>query len=272
MNTFFISPLIPFSYYIMIQKEKKNPIFNWNEKEQRVLNNINMVFNYDKMLSDDDKYTLINISNKISSQIPDYNKFENNINFYYQSIYTEITNYNFVYYKLLKERNYEQIINPYTVDKINLCIGLSDIGPSKEKFTKIFNTFKIDAEKFDYINKLIDSKNNNVKTISHDIMSKSIIDSKINTITKILSDKSLLYNILDGEDFIPISTEVEINRGDENILKKIDNFKKNIKSDIFVLKPAGGTASDGVGVFNIKELDINMIKSWTSNPDNNKFS
>lgn len=272
MNTFFISPLIPFSYYIMIQKEKNNPIFNWNEQEIKVLKNINMVFNYDKILSDDDKYIIIDISNKISSEIPEYNKFNNNINFYYQSIYTEITNYNFVYYHLLKSRNYEQIINPYSVDKINLCIGLSDIGPSKEKFTTTFNTYKTDEEKFNYINKLINSKDNNVKTISHDIMGKSIIDSKINTITKILSDKSLLYNILDGEDFIPISNEVEINRGDENILKKIDYFKKNIKSDIFVLKPAGGTASDGVGVFNIKELDLNMVKTWTSNPDNNKFS
>ena len=41
MNTFFISPLIPLGFYIIIQKEKNNPVFNWNKDEIDILNIVN---------------------------------------------------------------------------------------------------------------------------------------------------------------------------------------------------------------------------------------
>ena len=33
-NTFFISPLIPLKFYIMIQKEKNNPMLEWTNDEK----------------------------------------------------------------------------------------------------------------------------------------------------------------------------------------------------------------------------------------------
>ena len=55
MNTFFISPLIPLRFYIIIQKEKKNSILQWNNDEIRLLNNINILFDYSNELSDENK-------------------------------------------------------------------------------------------------------------------------------------------------------------------------------------------------------------------------
>ena len=266
MNTFFISPLIPLRFYIIIQKEKNNPILKWNNNEIQLLSNINILFDYSNELSDENKSTIVGIIQKITTNIPEYNNLDEKLTFVNQNTFKEITNYNYVYYYLLKERNYEQIINPYSVDSFNICVGLSDTGPLVELDTSKFKNLEKD------INKLIDSKKDNIKHITYDIMSKSHIDTKINTITKILSNKSVLYNTLNGENFIPISESFEINDEDSVLNNLINNFIDSTKSDYFVIKPAEGTLSDGVGILNKKELNLNLVKTWTNNPDNNKYA
>lgn len=281
MNTFFISPLIPLKFYVMIQKEKNNPIYNWTQDEIKLISNLNKLFDYSKKLTDNDKRTISNIINKIVEKNETYSKFENKLTFVNQDTYKEITNYNFVYYDLLKSRNYEQIFNPYKVSQINFSAGLSDTGPLVDKDVSDFSKLQTDEEKYRYINRIIESKNDNIKNVTFDIMSKSNVDSKINTITKILSNKTVLYHTLKGEDFIPISESFEINYKADGTLedaelseieKVIKNFKNNTQSNYFVIKPSEGTLSDGVGIFNIQDLDINFIKSWIQNPENNKYS
>lgn len=272
MNTFFISPLIPLRFYIIIQKEKKNPLLKWNNDEINLLNNINKLFDYSNELSDKDKNTIINIIEKITNNLLEYKNLEDKLTFVNQNTFKEITNYNYVYYYLLKERNYDQIINPYSVDSINMCVGLSDTGPLVELDTSKFKKLENDEDKFSYIYKLIESKKDNIKHITYDIMSKSHIDSKINTITKILSNKNILYHTLKGENFIPISESFEITNEDFELNNIINNFIKNTQSDYFVIKPAEGTLSDGVGILNKDQLNLNFIKTWTNNTNNNKYS
>lgn len=272
MNTFFISPLIPLKFYIIIQKEKNNPILQWDAEEIKLLSNINILFDYSKELSDDNKEIIANIIKKITDNIPEYNNLAEKLTFVNQNTFKEITNYNYVYYYLLKERNYEQIINPYSVDSINMCVGLSDTGPLVELDTSKFKSLTTDPEKYSYINNLIESKQDNIKHITHDIMSRSHVDSKINTITKILSNKSVLYYTLKGEDFIPLSSSFEITDEDSTLNNLINNFITNTKSKYFVIKPAEGTLSDGVGIFKKDELNLNFIKVWTLNHDNNKYA
>ena len=273
MNTFFISPLIPLGFYIIIQKEKNNPVFNWNKDEIDILNNINILFDYSNHISDDDKNIVYNIVDKIINTLSKYNSL---LNKYYmftnQNTYKEITNYNYIYYNLLKERNYEQIINPYLVNSINMCVGLTDTGPFKDLNISKFKTLNTDIEKFEYIDYLIKLKEQNVKEITFDIMSKSHISSKINIITKILSNKSILYDLLNQETFIPKSDSFEITSDDLALNDIIENFINNIKSDYFVIKPSEGTLSDGVGIFNKNELNLNFVKNWINNPENNKYS
>ena len=272
MNTFFISPLIPLRFYIIIQKEKKNPILQWNNDEIRLLNNINILFDYSNELSDENKRIVVNIIEKITNNLPEYENLDEKLTFVNQNTFKEITNYNYVYYYLLKERNYEQIINPYSVDSINMCVGLSDTGPLVELDTSKFKKLERDTDKFSYINKLIESKKDNIKHITFDIMSKSHIDTKINTITKILSNKSVLYYTLKGENFIPISNSFEISDDDSVLDNLINNFIESTQSDYFVIKPAEGTLSDGVGILNKNQLNLNFVKTWTTNPDNNKYA
>ena len=66
-NTFFISPLIPLKFYIMIQKEKANPSLNWNQDEINFIKNINILFDYDNELSENNKTIVSNIINKITN-------------------------------------------------------------------------------------------------------------------------------------------------------------------------------------------------------------
>ena len=272
MNTFFISPLIPLRFYIIIQKEKKNPLLKWNNDEIQLLNNINILFDYSNELSEENKKTITSIVQKITNNIQEYNNLEEKLTFVNQNTFKEITNYNYVYYYLLKERNYEQIINPYSIDSINMCVGLSDTGPLVELDTSKFRKLEKDTEKFTYINKLIESKKDNIKHITYDIMSKSHIDTKINTITKILSNKSVLYYTLKGENFIPISDSFEISDEDSVLNNIINNFIESTQSDYFVIKPAEGTLSDGVGILNKNELNLNFVRTWISNADNNKYA
>ena len=271
-NTFFISPLIPLKFYIAIQKEKKNSNINFNNDEINFMSNINKLFRYDKILSENDKDTISSIIKKISESDDKYKELSDKLIFVNQNTFKEITNYNYVYYNLLKERNYEQIINPFLVDEIGMSVGLSDAGPLVELNTSTFKSLKDDSEKFKYIDNLIDSKIDNIKFITHDIMSKSRVDSKINTITKILANKSILYYTLRGENFIPISQSFENTDDDSLIENIIINFKSSIQSKYFVIKPAEGTLSDGVGILNIDQLNLNFIKTWITNPDNNKYS
>ena len=271
-NTFFISPLIPLKFYLMIQKEKNNPILKWTFEELNFIENISILFNYENKLSDNNKKIISNIIKKICETIPVYNGLYNKLSFVNQDTYKEITNYNFVYYNLLTQRNYQQIIDPYNVDTINMAVGLSDTGPLVDKDVSEFKQLETDKEKLKYIETIIDSKTDKSSYVTHDIMAKSSIDTKVNTITKILSNKSVLYHTLKGEDFIPISESFDISEEDNQINTILTNFKENIQSDYFVIKPAEGTLSDGVGIFNKNQLDLNFVRTWTQNPDNNKYS
>ena len=222
-NTFFISPFIPFKFYIMIQKEKNNSSLSWNKEEVNLISHINILFDYNTELTEKNKTIVSNIINKITDSIPEYSNLKNKLTFVNQNTFKEITNYNYVYYNLLKQRNYQQVINPYSVKNINISVGLSDTGPLIDLDTSKFKLLNTDSDKFNYIKNLIESKNDNIKNITHEIMSKSNIDSKINTITKILSNKSVLYYILKGENFIPISESFEISHEDsllENLINK----------------------------------------------------
>ena len=274
MNTFFISPLIPLKFYIMIQKEKNKQSYNWTSDEVKIISNINKLFDYSNKLSDNDKQIISNIINKIIEKNPEYSKLEDKLTFINQDTYKEITNYNFVYFDLLKSRNYEQVINPLRVQQINFCVGLSDTGPLVDTDVSKFKNLQTDIEKYQYIDKIIESKIDNVKNITHDIMSRSNVDSKINTITKILSNKTVLNHTLKGEDFIPNSESFEVSQNFESseINTVITKFLETIKSNYFVIKPAEGTLSDGVGIFNKDKLNLDFVKSWVENPDNNKYS
>ena len=64
MNTFFISPLIPLKFYIMIQKEKNKQSYNWTSDEIKLISNINKLFDYSNKLSDNDKQIISNIINE----------------------------------------------------------------------------------------------------------------------------------------------------------------------------------------------------------------
>ena len=274
-NTFFISPLIPLKHYVIIQKEKNNPLHNWTPDELRVIEKINAVFNYESKIPDYIKTLIYNILKKISENIPKYDNILDKLTFVNQDTYKEITNYNFVYYNLLKQRNYQLIINPLIVNNINITVGLSDTGPLVDRDVSKFKQLQTDQEKIEYIQTIIEEKYNpfdNTTNIVNDIMAKSSIDSKINTITKILSNKSVLYHTLAGEDFIPISDSFDISEEDNVLSTLINKFKQTIQSDYFVIKPAEGTLSDGVGIFNKNQLDLNFVKTWTLNPENNKYS
>ena len=76
MNTFFISPLIPLRFYIIIQKEKKNPLLKWNNDEIRLLNNINILFDYSNELSDENKRIVVSIIEKITNNLPEYENLD----------------------------------------------------------------------------------------------------------------------------------------------------------------------------------------------------
>lgn len=270
--TFFISPLIPLKFYIMIQKEKNNPSLNWNPDEINFIKNINILFDYDNELSENNKTIVSSIVNKITNNISEYSNLKDKLTFVNQNTFKEITNYNYVYNNLLKQRNYQQVISPFSVDEINMSVGLSDTGPLVDLDTSKFKLLSSDSDKFNYISSLIESKDNNIKNITHEIMSKSKIDSKINTITKILSNKSVLYYTLKNQPFIPISESFEITDDDSQLQTLINKFKQDTQSNYFVIKPAEGTLSDGVGIFNKDQLDLNFVRSWTQNPDNNKYS
>ena len=270
MNTFFISPLITLKLYLVIQKEKFNNNLNWTNEELIFLSNINKVFDYSKLLSEKDKNIIYNIVNKIN-ELPNYENLNDKLIFTNQNSFKEITNYNYIFYNLLIERNYSQVINSILVDYLNISIGLSDIGPISDINTGKFNELN-DIEKDLFINDIIENKNTKSKFISHEIMSKSIVCPKINTLTRIISNKSILYNMLENESFIPYSKSFLTNLDDFQIQSIIELYKNNSKSSYFVIKPSAGTLSDGLGIFEIDKLNLQFVKNWINDPNNNKYA
>ena len=264
MDTFFIPPLIPYKIYLIIKKFKNKEIFN--ESELNLIGNLEILYDYSQKLDDNTVNNIINIVNKIDTY--KNSNLKDKLVFIKQNDYNEITTYNYLIYSLLLQRNYIQIINAKQTKLITTSFGLSDIGPISDTQSS-FNNLN-ENEKLKYIDDFI--KYSDTKKIIHDIMAKSQITSKINTLTRILSNKSILYNLLEGEDFIPISYNFNINDNDIKLQTILDNFKNNNKSEYFVIKPSSGTLSDGLVIKLVSELNINFIKEWTSNPDNNIYS
>ena len=267
MNTFFISPLIPLKIYLNIQKEKHN--LTLTNDESKLINNINILFDYSLELSENTIRLIESIVNKIDEYRG--SNIQDKLLFVHQNTYREITNYNYLFYDLLKQRNYIQIINPYKYKKIGLSVGLSDIGPVSDVNTGLFKTLD-DSDKIKFIDDLILDRDFKSKDVIHEIMSKSLIDSKINTITRILSNKSILYNLLENEDYIPISISFDINNDDSELTNIIEEFKSKNKSEYFVIKPSSGTLSDGLAIKKISDLTISFIKQWIILPENNKYA
>ena len=264
MKTFFITPLIPYKIYLKIKQFKNIEIFN--KDELKLINNLEILFDYSIQLTESIKNNIINIVNKIDTY--KNTNYKDKLIFIRQNDYDEITYYNYLIFFLLLKRKYSQIIDTKNVKTITTSFGLSDIGPIPENVIKFNNLNKND--KTEYINNFIE--HSNTKNDIHDIMAKSQITSKINTLTRILSNKSILYNILKGEDFIPISYSFNINDSDTKINDILTNFNINNKSQYYVLKPSNGTLSDGLVIKHISELNINFIKEWVINPDNNIYS
>lgn len=270
MNTFFISPVIPLKIYLTIQKEKSNVLLDFNDKERIFIGKINQLFNYSNELTYDTMNIIISIVDKIST-LDKYANLSNKLSFTNLNTYKEITNYNYIFYELLIDRNYVQIINPYKYKTISMTVGLSDIGPISDININLFNQLE-EVKKYEFIDDIIKTKTTKSKFISHNILSKSRVDSKINTITRILSNKSILYSILKDEDFIPSSDSFMIGIDDYTLNNIISTFKKNIKSDYFVIKPSAGSLSDGIGIFKKEILTLEFVKNWIRDIEHNKYA
>jgi len=260
MNTFFIPPVIPFKIFMRIKKERKN--IDFTESELKVIDNLNILYDYSIILNDNIIETIISIVNKIDINL------SNKLYFINQNRYNEVPTYNYIIYELLTERNYIQLIKTSNVKSITTSFGLSDIGPIPESNIKFDELNELD--KFNYIQDFIKYSDN--KNSIHDIMSKSKITSKINTLTRILSNKSILYNLLDGEDFIPISISFNIDDSDIKLTDTLNFFNTNNKSEYFVLKPSNGTLSDGLTIKKNSELSISFIKEWIKMSENNTYA
>ena len=98
MNTFFISPLIPLKFYIIIQKEKNNPLLKWNNDQLNFINNINILFDYSNILSEKNRNIITSIIEQISDTIKEYEEIDEKLVFVSQDTFKEITNYNYIYY------------------------------------------------------------------------------------------------------------------------------------------------------------------------------
>ena len=276
-KTFFISPIIPFKVYLTIQKVYRKNLIKFNEEEIKLLNNRSIFFDYSSEISDENIRIIINIVNKISEneEENEYQNLKDKLIFTTQNTYREITNYNQIFYDKLINMGYTQIFNPYRTKNIDICIGLSDIGPVSDINIQKFNEIN-DDEKDIFIDNLIKNLELKSKKISQDIMSKCRLDSKINTITRILSNKSILYSMLKNEDFIPYSVSFDNNESDDEYIKKltelIDDFKQKSQSKYFVMKPSTGTLSDGIAILPNDELTTDFVIKWINDPNNNKYA
>ena len=88
----------------------------------------------------------------------------------------ELTNYNRIFYKLLKKRKFTQIFNPWNYDKIGITIGLTDISPISDVPISKFKLLETNEEKTQFIKDLIDIKDVKSLGLSRDILAKSIVD------------------------------------------------------------------------------------------------
>ena len=280
-KTFFISPIVPFKVYLTIQKVHKRKQIDFSDEENTFLDRPQFFFNYANQVPEKHIRLIINIVNKISAYpSKEFENLKDKLIFTTQDTYREITNYNQIFYDKLIKLGYKQIFNPYKIDSIDICIGLSDIGPVSDINIKKFN--EIDNDQKDlFIDNLIKNLEIKSKKISHDIMSKCRVDSKINTITRILSNKSILYSMLKDENFIPYSIsfdsqEYEKESERTEYLSKLDeminDFKQKSQSNYFVIKPSAGTLSDGIAILPNDELTSNFIIRWINDPNNNKYA
>lgn len=269
MNTFFVSPVIPFYYYILIQQEKNNSSIRWTTQEQQVLNNINMLFDYTLVIDYSTRQIIRDILSKIQRAKPNYRFNVDDLIFATNKTYKFHTNYNYIYYKLFRKRNYHQIINPFDIKRLDATIGIADTGPTKISLS-IFDTLQTDIEKREYIqNKITLDSSSEIK---RNILSRSTVNGSINIISKILSNKYLLSNMLKDQAFIPIQVAFNRTSDDYTLNNAITQLKRKISSDKFVIKPVEGTLADGVGIFPLSSLTVNFIKSWISNLSNNKYA
>ena len=285
-KTFFIAPIIPFKVYLTIQKVYKKKLVEFNKQEKALLDRPSTFFDYSREISEENIKLIIQIVNKISN-LPskEFENLKDKLIFTTQNTYREITNYNKIFYDKLIKMGYKQIFNPYKIDEIDVCIGLSDIGPVSDINIQKFN--EIDDEQKDvFIESLIKNLEIKSKKISQDIMSKCRIDSKINTITRILSNKSILYSMLKDEDFIPYSvsfdnesseTRESINNSENNefinkLSELIDEYKNRSKSKYFVIKPSAGTLSDGIAILPNEDLTPEFVIRWINDQNNNKYA
>ena len=219
-NTFFITPQIPLQLYLLIQSNKLNKNIIWTNEERLFLNQINKLFDYSNLLTSNERETVKSILNKINNVNQNkINQLENKLQFSHIYELSQTTNYNYYYYYLLINRKYTQIINPYKTTIIDVCVGITDIGSIKESEIQLFNSMT-DDQKDKYINEKIKINKQDLgifrnydditslilnKQLNHYILNKSKVNSKINSITRILSNKSILYSLLENEPFIPYS-------------------------------------------------------------------
>ena len=281
-KTFFISPIVPFKVYLTIQKVYKKKLVKFSKEEEALLNRPITFFDYSQEISEQNIKLIIQIVNKISD-LPnkEFENLKDKLIFTTQNTYREITNYNQIFYDKLIKMGYKQIFNPYKIDEIDVCIGLSDIGPVSDINIQKFNEIS-DEQKDIFIESLIKNIELKSKKISQDIMSKCRMDSKINTITRILSNKSILYSMLKDEDFIPysVSFDNESSNSNESINNEfinklselIDDFKNRSKSKYFVIKPSAGTLSDGIAILPNVELTPEFVIRWINDQNNNKYA
>ena len=286
-NTFFITPQIPFQLYLLIQSNKLNKNIIWTNEEKLFLNQINKLFDFSNLLTLNDREIVKSILNKISN-INQNKIYKLDEKLLFSRIYelSQTTNYNYYYYYLLINRGYTQIINPYKIDFIDVSVGLTDIGSIKESEIQFFNSMS-DDQKYEYINEKIQinkqelgilKKKDDItslifnKQLNHYIFNKSRVNSKINSITQILSSKSILYNLLENEPFIPYSQTFRFDINYQELKETIQNFNRNSKSKYFVIKPSMGTLSDGIGYFTKKNLNSDFIYKWINDPKNNEYA
>ena len=303
IKNFFIAPIIPFSIFIALLKnidkieldEDEKSFFERmspkNEYETLIFDNftegtkynLNLLYlyNYENFLKPEEEDLIERVIIKIGEQVDEkYKELVNDLTFTKDSFF-ELTNYNRIFYKLLKKRKFTQIFNPWNYDKIGITIGLTDISPISDVPISKFKLLETNEEKTQFIKDLIDIKDVKSLGLSRDILAKSIVDPKINTITRILSNKSILTYLLsqsEGKNFIPFSVSFErpTRRDKFNEIEEIiDEFKNDaVKNNLkyFVLKPSSGTLSDGILVDKIENLTLDLLINHINNPENNKYA
>ena len=201
MKTFFITPLIPYKIYLKIKQFKNIEIFN--KDELKLINNLEILFDYSIQLTESIKNNIINIVNKIDTY--KNTNYKDKLIFIRQNDYDEITYYNYLIFFLLLKRKYSQIIDTKNVKTITTSFGLSDIGPIPENVIKFNNLNKND--KTEYINNFIEHSNTKNDIPSNEIV---LLCFKIKNIGldsfDYNSDPEEIIRVLRGESLPSIKT------------------------------------------------------------------